>query len=56
MRRDSMAGTALIAGALMGMVTMALHPMGHEVASDFVFGQAAWLISVGVLLLHRRAL
>ena len=33
MRRDALGGTALVVGAISGLVTMALHPTGHEVAT-----------------------
>lgn len=34
MRSDRLGGTAMIVGALMGIVTMAFHPTGHDVAGD----------------------
>jgi len=47
MRRETLGGTALILGALSGLVTMALHPTGHEVAG----GQGARSIAVHGLAL-----
>ncbi|HWP71442.1 MAG TPA: hypothetical protein VNM36_10090 [Gemmatimonadaceae bacterium] len=35
MQRDRAAGSALIAGSLAGLVTMAFHPTGHALTSDF---------------------
>jgi len=35
MQRDRAAGAALIAGSLAGLVTMAFHPTGHALTSDF---------------------
>src|SRR5262245_58373151 len=35
MQQDRAGGLALIGGTLAGMVTMALHPTGHALASDF---------------------
>ena len=35
MQRDRAAGAALIAGPLAGLVTMAFHPTGHALTSDF---------------------
>lgn len=35
MQRDRSAGLALIAGTLAGLLTMALHPTGHELSADF---------------------
>jgi len=35
MSRDPVAGTMLIAGALLGVVVMALHPTGQTLAEDF---------------------
>lgn len=40
MRRETLGGTAMIAGAVMGLVTTALHPTGHDVFRD-VHGQGA---------------
>jgi hypothetical protein len=37
MPRDRLGGTAMIAGAIMGLMTMALHPTGHDIARDPVF-------------------
>jgi len=34
MRRGTLGGTAMIAGAVLGLATMALHPTGHDVARD----------------------
>ena len=34
MKRDSIYGTALIAGAAAGVVTMLLHPTGHQLFTD----------------------
>ena len=34
MRRERLGGLAMIAGVMMGLVTMALHPTGHDVARD----------------------
>lgn len=47
MRRETLGGTALILGAVSGLVTMALHPTGHEVAG----GQGARSIAVHALAL-----
>ena len=35
MQRDRAAGAALIGGSLAGLVTMAFHPTGHALTSDF---------------------
>src|SRR5262249_49771425 len=35
MSKDPIAGTMLIAGALLGVVVMALHPTGRSLAEDF---------------------
>lgn len=50
MRRDATAAAALIAGAIMGMVTMLLHPTGHRMAADFVH-QAPLAVGVHALAL-----
>ena len=50
MRRGTLGGTAMIAGAIMGLVTMALHPTGHDVARD-PGGQGALTLAVHSLAL-----
>ena len=50
MRRERMGGLAMIAGAMMGLVTMALHPTGHDVARD-VAGQGTLAVAVHTLAL-----
>lgn len=44
-RRDALGGAAMIAGALMALVTMALHPTARDVAAD-VRGQGALALAV----------
>jgi hypothetical protein len=50
MRREALGGTALIAGAIMGLVTMALHPTGGDVMRD-VRGQGALALAAHALAL-----
>ena len=50
MRRERMGGLATIVGAAMGLVTMALHPTGHDVARDMA-GQRALAVAVHALAL-----
>jgi hypothetical protein len=50
MRGQKLGGTAMIAGAIMGLVTMALHPTGHAVMRD-VAGQGALALAVHALAL-----
>ena len=50
MRREALGGTALIAGAVMGLVTMALHPTGGDVMRD-ARGQGALALAVHALAL-----
>jgi hypothetical protein len=35
MRRDAISGAALIVGTFSGLVTMALHPTGHQLMADY---------------------
>jgi hypothetical protein len=35
MRRDAVSGVALIVGTVSGLVTMALHPTGHQLMADY---------------------
>jgi len=48
--RDPIAGTMLIAGALLGVVVMALHPTGHSLAEDFQRQAALGSIVHGVAI------
>ena len=48
MRRGTLGGTAMIAGAIMGLVTMLFHPTGHAVARDPA-GQGALALAVHAL-------
>ena len=50
MRDERAGGTAMIAAALMGLVTMAFHPNGHDVTSDVAF-QGAVALAVHALAL-----
>jgi hypothetical protein len=50
MRREALGGTALIAGAILGLVTMALHPTGGDVMRD-ARGQGALALAVHTLAL-----
>ena len=50
MRRERTGGLAMIVGAAMGLVTMALHPTGHDVARDME-GQRALAVAVHALAL-----
>ena len=50
MRREMLGGSAMIAGAIMGLVTMALHPTGRDVVRD-VGGQGALNFGVHSLAL-----
>lgn len=50
MRRGTLGGTAMIAGAIMGLVTMALHPTAHDVARD-PSGQGALTLAAHSLAL-----
>ena len=35
MKRDAVSGAALIVGTVSGLVTMALHPSGHQLMADY---------------------
>jgi hypothetical protein len=47
-RRERMGGLAMIAGVMMGLTTMALHPTGHDVARDMAT-QGALAVAVHAL-------
>ena len=50
MRRERLGGLAMIAGTVMGLVTMALHPTGQDVMRD-VEGQGTLALAVLALAL-----
>jgi hypothetical protein len=50
MSKDPVSGAMLIAGALLGVVVMALHPTGHSLAEDFQRQAALGTIVHGVAI------